>query len=236
MRLSTLLIFPSVSLAVFACSTEGDLDPGAGNSPGTGSTTLLVDADVVARPVVPNATKPQDFTTEFRIRLERGGVNVTTGLVSVESSQGVVDLTYSGEPNRWTGIQNGYSEVYRLAVKADADFVDDVRVDGPSVHYFTAPVAGATVDTRAPVMVTWSRSGTAETARLDTDQLDELVIPDSGEYSIPTGGFKSKRDGVEQERIRLDRSQRVTPTGALAGSEMRVTVRNEISVVVAAAP
>lgn len=219
-----------------ACGSDGDLDPGAGDDPGEGSTTLLVDADVVASPVVPNATNPGDFLTTFRVRLERNGLQVTAGLVSIESSQGVVMLTYSGEGNRWVGSQNGYSEVYRLAAKADVDYVDGVKVDGPSVHAFTAPLPGATVDTRLPVMVTWTKSGTAETARLDTDKLDELVIPDSGSYSIPPGGFKSKSDEVEQERIRLDRSQRVTPLGAVAGSELRVTVRNEISVVVAATP
>lgn len=191
---------------------------------------------MVATPVVPNAKDPGDFLTSFRVRLERGGIPVTTGLVSLESSQGVVMLTYSGEGNRWVGSQNGYSEVYRLAAKADADYVDGVRVDGPSVHTFTAPLPGATVDTQLPVTVTWTKSGTAETARIDTDKLDELVIPDSGSYAIPAGGFKSKSGEVEQERIRLDRSQRVTPLGAVAGSELRVTVRNEISVVVAAAP
>lgn len=233
--LLTLLAAP-LSVALVACSSDGELDPGAGNDPGTGSTTLLVDADVLASPVVPNASKAQDFTTTFRVRLERAGSTVTTGTVTVQSSQGAVPLTYTGEGNRWVGIQNGYSEVYRLDVTADADFLESVRVDGPSVHYLTAPLPGATVDTRAPVMVTWARSGAAETARLDTDQLDELVVPDTGSYSIPIGGFKSKRDGVEQERVRIERSQRVTPTGALAGSEMRVTIRNEISVVVAPVP
>lgn len=236
MRLASFLLLSTTSLLFTACGSDGDLSPGAGDDVGEGSTTLFVDADVVAAPVVPNAKDPGDFLTTFRVRLERGGVPLTTGLVSVESSQGVVMLTYSGEGNRWVGSQNGYTEVYRLAAKAETDYVDGVKVDGPSVHAFTAPLPGATVDTQAPVMVTWSKSGTAETARIDTDKLDELVIPDSGSYSVPIGGFKSKREEVEQERIRLDRSQRITPLGAVAGSELRVTVRNEISVVVAAAP
>lgn len=198
--------------------------------------TLLVDADVEARPLVPNASKAVDFTTSYRVRLERGGAAVTTGTVSIDSAAGSVALTYTGEDNRWVGTQNGYEEVYRLSVTDGADYVDGVRVDGPALHWFTAPTPGATIDTSAPVMVTWSRGEAADTARLDTDQLDELVVSDTGSYSVPAGGFKSNRGEIEQERIRLDRSRRVTPVGALAGSEMRVQVRNEISVLVIAGP
>lgn len=221
------------SLLVAACSSSGDLDPGAGNDVGEGSLTLRVDADVQARPLIPNASKAADFTTSFSIRLDVGDVRVTTGVVTVESADGLVALTYDSESNRWTGAQNGYAEVYRLSATSGADTVDSVRVDGPALHWFTAPAPGATVDTRAPVTVTWSRGEEAETALLDTDQLDTLAIADSGSYMIVAGGFKSKREEVEQERIRLDRSTRVTPAGAVVGSEMRVTVRNEISVVVA---
>jgi hypothetical protein len=198
-----------------------------------GSMTLLIDADAIAHPLIPNASKAQDFTTDFRVRIEKGGVPLTAGIVTVESSAGKVDLVYSTDGNRWLGAQVGYDEVYRLSVTSTTDFVDRLRVDGPSLHWFTSPTAGATVDTRAPVTVTWSRGESADTTFLDTDQLDQLAIPDTGTFAIPTGGFKSKRDTVEQERIRLDRSQRVTPTGAIVGSEMRVTIRNEISVLVA---
>ncbi|MEZ4360297.1 MAG: hypothetical protein R3B48_08960 [Kofleriaceae bacterium] len=199
--------------------------------------TLLVDADVIARPLVPNASKSQDFTTELRVRLEKGGAPITSGTVTLESSSGKVDLTFNNtDGNRWIGAQAGYSEVYRLTVLSGEDFVDDVRVDGPALHWITAPMQGETVDTTMPVVVKWSRGESAEVARIDTDQLDQLVIDDTGTYTVPAGGFKSKRDGVEQERIRIDRSQRVTPSGALVGSEMRVTIHNEISVVVAPVP
>ncbi len=198
--------------------------------------TLHLDADLDARPLLPNAAKPADYTTQFTVRVDKGGTPVTTGTVSVESSAGEVALTYSGEENRWTGVQNGYFEVYRINVTSGDDSLDGVRVDGPSVFWFTSPTPGATVDTTAPVRVTWSRDDEAEVTRLDTDQLDELAIPDTGTYDIAAGGFKSKRDDVEQERIRMTRAARVTPAGALPSSEMRVSIRNEISVVVAAVP
>lgn len=233
---SSIFAVAVTTLCASACGSGGDLDPGAGSDPGEGSLTLHLDADLDARPLVPNAAKSADFTTQFSVRLDKGGTPLTTGTVTVESSAGLVALTYDGEGNRWSGVQNGYFEVYRLSVTSGDDFLDGVRVDGPSVFWFTSPAPGATVDTSAPVAVTWSRDDDAEVTRLDTDQLDELAIPDTGSYSIAAGGFKSKRGEVEQERIRITRAARITPTGALPASELRVSIRNEISVVVAPAP
>jgi hypothetical protein len=219
MRLTFSLILLSCSgTLVSACGSGGDLDPGAGDDPGSGSLTLLVDAEISARPLLANASK------------------LTIGSVVVESAAGAVVLTYGGDGDRWNGAQAGYSEVYRLSVMSAGDVVDNVQVDGPSLHWFTAPILGATVNTQLPVTVAWSRDGSAESAQLDTDKLDGLTISDTGSFEIPVGGFKSKRDGVEQEYIRLTRSSRITPSGALVGSQMRVEIRNQIEVLVAPSP
>jgi hypothetical protein len=86
--------------------------------------------------------------------------------------------------------------------------------------------------TRWPI--TWKRGEAADQITLDTDKIDELTIADTGTFSLPAGSLKSKADGVEQERIRLDRYATVIPTGAVGGSQMRVQVRNEVEVLVQA--
>jgi hypothetical protein len=237
MRLTfSLILLSCLGTLVSACGSGGDLDPGAGDDPGSGSLTLLVDAEISARPLLANASKQQDFITEFRVRIDKAGTPLTIGSVVVESAAGAVVLTYGGDDNRWNGAQAGYSEVYRLSVMSAGDVVDNVQVDGPSLHWFTAPILGATVNTQLPVTVAWSRDGSAESAQLDTDKLDGLTISDTGSFEIPVGGFKSKRDGVEQEYIRLTRSSRITPSGALVGSQMQVEIRNQIEVLVAPSP
>jgi hypothetical protein len=218
--------------SLVACG-GGALDPGAGDDPGSGSLTLAVDADVEARPTIANAKDDQEFTTEFHVRVQKGGVDVTAGTVTVRSRAGDVALTY-GTDNRWHGVQVGYWEVYELAVESGTDFVDGVGVDGPALHYFSAPLPGATVDSLMPLVITWKRGEAADRAMLDTDKIDELAISDSGTFSLPAGSLKSKGDAVEQERIRLERAATVIPTGAVAGSQMRVSVRNDIEVLVLA--
>lgn len=229
MRLASIVPASLLLLAV-ACG-GGDLAPGAGDDPGTGSLTLEVDADISARPLVTNAKTATDFTTEFHVRIQKGGTDVTTGTVFVTSSAGQVPLTYAAD-NRWTGAQPGYFEVYELSATMGADYVDGIRVDGPALHYFTAPLPGATVDSTMPLPVTWKRGEEAETASLDTDKIDQLTITDSGTYSLPAGSLKSKSDAVEQDRIRIERSSAVVPTGAVAGSQMRVHVRNDVELLV----
>lgn len=216
-----------------ACGGGGVLDPGAGDDPGTGSLTLQVDADVNARPIVANAQSEESFTTEFHVRVQKAGADVTTGTVTVRSRGGDVALTY-GVDNRWHGVQAGYWEVYELAVESGADFVDGVRVDGPALHYFSAPLPGATLDSLVAQDIKWKRGEAADVTTLDTDKIDQLAIPDTGTFVLPAGSLKSKPDGVEQERIRVDREQLVIPTGAVAGSQMRVQIRNEVEVLVQA--
>jgi len=223
----------ALSLALAACGGGGALDPGAGNDPGTGTGTLFIDADMEATPVVPNASAPDNFQTELRVRVRKNDVPVITGTVTVVSNGGTTALLYDAGEGRWQGVQAGYHEVYELSVASGDDAVDGVRVDGPALHYFTAPTAGATVDATMPLAVTWSRDEGADSATLDTDMLDSVAIADSGTYSIPVGGLKSKSTETEQEHLRLDRAARVAPAGAIGGSEMRVRVRNDIDLIVA---
>ena len=131
-------------------------------------------------------------------------------------------------------MQTGYHEVYQLDVTSGDDTVEGVRLDGPALHHFTAPLAGATVDATMPLLVQWSRGEAADTATFDTEKMDSLAIADSGSFEVPVGGLKTNQGEVEQERLRLDRDSRISPAGALPGSQLRVEVRNELDILVAA--
>lgn len=221
----------AIVAAVAACGGDG-LDPGS--QPGTGTATLLINADVIATPLVPNAAKATDFNTSFSVEITKGGQDVVADSVVVVSDAGPVTLLPDNQTNRrWRGAQSGYYEIYQLTVEAGADNVRDVQVDGPALHYFTAPLPGATVDATMPLVVTWKRSEPATVITLDTQQLDSVAISDTGTYTIPVGGLKSKSTETEQEQLRIDRAERITPAGAVVGSDVRVMVRNEIDLVVA---
>jgi hypothetical protein len=221
-------LISTMFLGLAACGGD-DLEPGAGDSAGTGSKTLTVDGSVSARPRLSNARDASEFDTELSVRIQLAGQNVTTGSVTMTSSSGTVVLAYDGG-DRWRGTASGYDEVYVLDVDSGPDNVHDVRVDGPSIHTFSEPQAGATVDSTLPLMVKWSSRG-ADSAAIDTENLDRVSIDDSGAYSVAAGALKSEQDKPKENRIDVTRTNRVTPEGAAGGSELSVSIENRITVV-----
>ncbi len=202
---------------------------------GTGSQTLLIDADIDATPEIFNARTANDFTTELRVRVTRAGAPVTTGDVVVTSDGGEVVLAYDAAdgPGRWRGAQAGYHEVYRLDVTSGDDYVHGVQLDGPDLHVFTSPDGSAAVDATRPVIVTWAAEEEAESATLETKEMDPLSILDTGSFEIPVGGLKSKETETEQEELRLVRLARQSPAGAVAGSQLSVRIENRLQLLVA---
>jgi hypothetical protein len=230
--------FASTFAFLVGCGGDGPFGPGAGNDPGGGTGTLLVDGDIEAEPAFDNARDGTDFTTQFRIRIARAGAAVTTGMVTVESIAGAVELVFdpSDDGGRWRGVQSGYHEVYRLDVASGEDAVDGVRVDGPDVHWFDTPLAGSTVDASLPLAIEWDRGDEAESASIETERIDRVGIADTGAYTLAAGGLRSKDAETETERIELRRSARVVPAGGTGGSEVSVQIDNRIDVVVAPCP
>lgn len=224
-------------MLVFAACGGSALDPGTGNSLGSGTHTLTVDGSASASTDLANAGDAMSFTTHFDFQISNGQNPVTTGTVVVSSNGGSVDLTYNpADSGHWIGDQAGYYEVYQLDVTSGADMISGVRVDGPDIHTFTAPGVGATVDASMPLAITWSRDDHADLATLDTQALDRVTIDDTGTYSLAAGGLKSSKDKAENERIELRRTNQVAPAGATPGSTVAVSVRNHVEVVVAINP
>lgn len=226
-----------LSFATASAACGGALDPGAGNSAGSGTSTLLVEGAATADADLPDARDAASFTTHFDFHIEKGGTPITTGTVTVTSNGGKVALAFVADgQGHWTGDQAGYEEVYQLDVTSGSDAVTGVRVDGPDIHTFTAPTLGATVDSTVPLAMSWSRGEHADTAVLSTHQLDHVTIDDSGSYSLAAGSLKSSKDQTQAETIELRRADQVVPAGATAGSSVTVEIRNHIDVVVAINP
>jgi len=216
-------------LGLAACGGS-NLDPGAGNDPGTGTGTLAIEGSVHASSRLVNARTSAEFDTEITVRVSLNTQTVTTGTVTITSSTGKVPLSY-GPDNRWTARAPTYDEVYILDIESGPDKVTGVRVDGPDIHVFSAPTAGATVDSTMPLMIQWDREDQADTAALRAENVDSLSIPDTGSYSLAAGSLKAADNEARQNTLRLTRTNRVVPAGTSGGSTWNVTIENEIDVV-----
>jgi hypothetical protein len=226
------LLMLVVSTTTLGCGgTDSDLEPGAGNDPGTGTSTLEIDGEIRARPRLVNARASGDFDTELSVRVQLNQQTVTTGSVTVTSAGGSVPLVFRADSNRWEATAAGYDEVYIVDVESGVDFVDGVRVDGPDIHTFSEPTLGATVDSTVPLTIKWASDDEAASASLDAEEIDKIAIPDTGLYMLAGGALKAEKDAARENTIELARWNRVTPAGAVGGSEVSVSVENRIQVV-----
>lgn len=227
-----------LALGLLAACGGSDLDPGAGNDPGGGTGTLVVDGSARAESRLSNAQAAADFDTSFEVRIRLNGADVVDGSVTVTSASGTFDLLVGDTDNgkRWRGSAPRYDEVYVLDVVSGEDAVDSVRVDGPDIHAFVEPLAGATVDPTVALLVRWGGDHEAQSASIDAEEIDDLAIDDTGEFSLPPGSLKSDQDQARQNTLRITRENRVVPAGGAAGSEWSVSIRNEIDVLASPTP
>jgi hypothetical protein len=220
-----------IGISSFAACGGNDLEDGVGNSPGTGTSTLVVEGRVRAEPRVFNAHDGIDFDTEYSVRVWLNNALVTTGEVNITSLSGTIALVFDPGENRWEGSGVRYDEVYILDVDSGSDYVHDVRVDGPSIFWFDEPLAGATVDSTMPLMVKWSTSEEADSIWIRATELDEIAITDTGSYSLAAGSLKAEPDKAQENEIRLSKTSYVIPAGAVGESRFAVTIENRIMVV-----
>jgi hypothetical protein len=240
-RMNKAVFAASLWCLVGACTTHGPLDPGSGNSVGSGTGTILVNGAASAQPSVKNATTPSDFTTAFSVQLTLNAAPLTTGTVTMTSASGVVTLTYQpaqGTGGRWQATGAGYDQLYQLDVISGADTIKGVRVDGPDIHAFTAPTSGAVVDSKVTLPLAWHRGATADAAVLRVGDGGGggggnagLTIPDTGSYTMAAAALPSSKNQAQTSTLRLTRTNRVTPAGGAGGSEIAVSIANTVDVV-----
>jgi hypothetical protein len=231
--------FASIALLMSACSSH-PLDPGAGDQAGSGTKTLLVNGSADAEPNTPNTSETTQFTTHFDVEVSLNNTAVTTGTVTVRSHTGTTDLTFDpngGQFGRWSGSIANYDEVYAFDVTSGSDKVTGVYVDGPDIHTFMAPTAGATIDSTMPTNVTWRRDAHADQTTFRVgDGGAGITIDDTGTYSMTAGSMKTDGTQARPNTLRLTRTNNVTPAGAVAGSQLSVSVAQELDVVAAPCP
>jgi len=224
------------SILVLAACSGDPLDPGAGDDPGDGTNTLSVEGRASAEPRFANARSATDFTTDFELRVTLNNTPVTAGTVTIQSRYGLATLTWNPNENRWQGDMANYDEVYQLDVVSGADEVRGVIVDGPDIHVFTAPMAGATLDSTVQNPLKWNRDERADITTFDAQEIDRVNIDDTGEYMMGIGVLRAERDQARENTLELTRTNHVQPAGAIAGSDFAVTIRNELDVIVAPNP
>ncbi|HEU5261645.1 MAG TPA: hypothetical protein VFU41_09515 [Gemmatimonadales bacterium] len=223
-RVLTLTLSPVTMAAVLACGDN--TGPAASrNSPGTGTNTLRVTADIDAKD---DAGAVGGFTTEYLVTVRDGASNKVSGATVTISNPSIGTLTLpetgAGSGDYFVAGSGFPGGDFRLNVVRGTDNVRDVILGGPGVHTITTPVTNATVAANQALTVRWTVPSRATQAEVETKNFGPQALPDTGAYVIPAGSNPAEA----AQQIRVFRYNEVSLAGGLLGSRLRVEVRNTV--------
>ena len=196
------------------------------NNPGTGSSTLLVTADVDASDV------PGGFVTDLDVSVRDALGNPVSGasVTIANGAFGVVTLLETGVgTGDYDATRNSFpGGDFILNVVRGPDNVRDIVVGGPGVHTITGPAINATVSNQQPLTVTWTVPSQAKSAEVETRDFGPWVMFDNGVFQIPVASNPARAD----QRIRVFRFNELEIAGGLPGSRLRVEIRQTVEPII----
>jgi hypothetical protein len=191
------------------------------NIPGTGSSTLLVTADITG------STATGSPVTSFQVDV-RDGLNNRVSGATVSISNGALGSVPLVETTAGTGRYiNSHSSIpsgnFTLSVVRSPDKVEGVVVGGPGVSTVNAPVQNAVVTANQPLPLSWTTPAQAQSVSISTRDFDAQG-PDIGTYTIPAASNPARTN----QRLNLSRLNEVNIAGGLSGSRLRVTFTSTV--------
>ncbi len=219
------IILVSLALVFTACGGTGTaLDH---NRAGSGSGMLLVTAQVDA------SNDLNSPTTSLQVDLADGiGNPVSSAIVTVHNGDfGDVTLV---EATAGTGhYTNSRAAVSNNDFGLDVSHptkgtVTGVVVGNPGMQSIKAPVASATVPSAAALAISWTTPTTSQSASVETRDLTQTLVPDTGTYTIAAASNPANTRQV----LKVRRYNTVNLAGGIIGSSMSVTSKASVSYVV----
>jgi hypothetical protein len=218
----------ALALSGLACGEDDPLGPAADrNQPGSGTSTVRVQAEVEVED-----ESGGGYITELLVRVATPAGAAVSGAVVEITADGLGTVTIpevQGSPGDYFVVRQGApSGDIRLSVSRGTDAVGGVVVGFPGLHAITNPAQGSTQEAGEPMVVRWTVPSEAGSAEVETRDLQQIGLPDDGEFTIGGVDNPARTD----QRIRVFRINQVTPAGATGGSFLRVSVRDTVEPVI----
>lgn len=214
-------IFAATTLATaLACGGDSTGPAANRNSGGTGTSTLLVTADIDA------SNSLGGFRTDYDVNLRDAlGNRVSGATVTIyNSALGTLTLpeTAPGSGDYFNTRPSFPAGDFRLEVTRGTDDVRGVVLGGPGVHTITAPANGSVATASQPMTVRWSVPSQASAIEIETRNFGPIALADIGSYTIAGANNPANND----QRVEVRRYNEVEIAGGRPGSRFRVTVEN----------
>lgn len=212
----------ALALTTLAC---GGGSATSHNNPGTGTSTLLVTANIEAS--MSSSGPETDFTVNIKDGANNRVSGATVAILNAGLPNGSVLLveTTLGSGRYESSIAQFPSGDFRLSVTRNADNVQGVVVGGVSMHTINAPARNAVVPANQPLAVSWTTPSTAKQATLWTNDFNGISTADTGSYTIAA----ANNPPDPSQKLFVSRFNEVDIAGGLAGSRLRVTFTSSVA-------
>jgi hypothetical protein len=225
-RVITAMLGVAGAAMLAACSSSSTGPAASRNSPGTGTSTLNVTAEIDAND---DPTIIGGFSTDYKVSVRDALGNKVSGatVTITNASLGTITLpeTAAGSGDYALTGNTFPSGDFQLDVVKGTDNVKGVVLGGPGVHTVTTPVANSTVPAGQPLSVRWTVPSQAQSAEVQTNNFGPVTLPDTGAYVI--SGANNPANPSQQ--LRVFRFNKVNIAGGLPGSQLEVKVRRTVA-------
>jgi len=206
------------ALAVTALACGGGAATSHNNA-GTGTSTLLVTADIGAS--MTSGSPVTNFTVTIRDGANNKVSGASVAILNTGLPNGTVPLVEAaqGSGRYVNSITQFPSGDFQLSVTRNADNVQGVVVGGIGMHTINAPARNATVPANQPLAVSWTTPSTAKQATISTSDFGGISTADTGSYTIAAANNPPNTS----QALFVSRFNEVDIAGGLAGSRLRVT-------------
>lgn len=216
------VVLGSVAAALVLACGDSTGPAALRNEPGTGTSTMLVIADIDAN------DEPAGFITDFDVTLRDAlGAPISGATVTIRNGGlGTVTLEeqVAGTGDYFAQRFGFASGDYRLDVVSGSDNVQGVVVGGIAGHAILAPARNDTIPAGDTLLVRWTVPSQAAGADVESRDYQIENLEDTGSHRIPGAFIQARPD----ERIRVWRFNRVDIAGGLTGSRLKLSVRNSV--------
>ncbi len=221
--LTASIIILGATLFLGACSGGSN----SINSPQIGSSSLLVNAEVIGLDAGSGT-----FTTSLKVTIaDVNDLPINDATVTITHAvHGVTQLLRDTlTAGSYTASVDTYEAgVYTLNISRGSDYLSNVTVTGPDIHQITFPTLTDTIPLNSGFTATWTRAVASDEVEVETRDYGPALSStigdgDDGTYAIPASS--TIRD---DQRVRITRINSVTPVGALSGSTFKASIRNTV--------
>ena len=174
-----------------------------GNLKGENAKNLEIKIKIDAEAEKDNATRSNQFETQFDVRVSRDGRTVRDAKVTVHAYNGPTK-TLKFDDDEYEGEVKGYHRAYRVDVVAGDQRVEGIYLAGPAIPTFTSHKNKARVPAKSDLKLAWKADDAgADRVRIKGEEFDWVEVGKDTSYTVAASKLDDDDDEFEIKRANV---------------------------------